>query len=289
MTYQKLIKFGDTLTNRLPVYNNDPLTMCLPNDAPIGLNHGSNAAIYGQGSLPCQVYMAQRCANNWDAICDYAIGPKANETFGYIADNLGNGMLGLSAGDLLIRNAAMEKYRVNMAGTNCGLKTESFNPVNPSSPYISYFVGSDCKPSYYVDPMTVDKDILMHKLLDKPNVAPDILTNIYTNMYKTGMLSSLNGTRLGTFFGQSPYRNVINYTNNPKFMTLQPVNYGQGYVGNNDTSPFYYYPSDNYYSNYVPGVPYDNYVYSNDNVYRNKYPNKPMVHGPKMSGRRVRR
>lgn len=203
MSYQKLITFGNTLTNALPVYNNDPATLCLGTDINQPFNHGSNSAIYGQNSPECQIYMAQRCANNWDGLCEYAIRPDANYEYATRADTLGQGMKGildLSPADILVRNTAMEKYRIAMHGGDCKLKTEQFNPINPSSPYMSYYVGEGCVPEFAVDPTTIDDDPVMNRLLDNPRIGMQILINIFNTMLRKGTLNSLKGTRLGNFF-----------------------------------------------------------------------------------------
>jgi len=203
MSYQKLVTFGDSLTNSLPVYNNDPATLCLGTDINQPFNHGSNGAIYGQNSPECQIYMSQRCARNWDGLCEYATRHRANEEYATRADTLGQGMksvIDLSPADILIRNTAMEKYRVAMhGGGNCQLKTEQFNPINPSSPYISSYVGTGCVPEFAVDPTTIDDDPVMNKLLDNPKIGMQILVNIRNTMRRRGDLHSLRGTRLGNF------------------------------------------------------------------------------------------
>jgi hypothetical protein len=148
--------------------------------------------------------MSQRCAKKWDDVCEYAASFKANDEYATRADTMGAGMrdlIGLSSGDILLRNTAMEKYRIGMSGGNCELKTEAFNPINPSSPYISYYVGTGCVPQYAVDPKTIDADIVMHKILDNPKIAMQLLLNIKNTMRRMGTFKQLAGTRLGAFYG----------------------------------------------------------------------------------------
>jgi hypothetical protein len=283
MSYQKLITFGDTLTNSLPVYNNDPLTFCIGSNASQAFNHGSNAAIYGQNSPECQVYMSQRCAKNWDGVCEYAASHKANEEYATRADTMGQGMkslIDLTPGEVLLRNTAMEKYRVGMQmGSNCELKTEQFNPINPSSPYMSYYVGNGCVPEYAVDPLTIDMDPVMNKLLDRPKIAMQLLLNIKNTMRRNGTLGNLIGTRLGTFYGLGPPLIRENYTTPalategaiaispylstgipPTISGLVPVQIdGLGLPG---TSDYYPYSTtlnyvDYWPTRYIAGIPYD--------------------------------
>lgn len=202
MSYKKIVRFGNTALNGLPVYDNDPLTYCLGNEASQRFNHGTNADTYGQNSNACQVYLAQRCAKGWDGVCDYAERCDVNSEYATRADTMGAGLnqvIYLTPGEILLRNTAMEKYRCGMRG--CQLKTEAFNAVNPASPYISYYVGTDCVPEYQVDPKTVDDDVVMNKLLDNPKIGVQILKNIKNTMRRKGTLAALAGTRLGNFYG----------------------------------------------------------------------------------------
>ncbi len=199
--YQQLLTFGASPVNALPVYNNDPLTYCIGNNASQRFNHGSHAVTFGQNSKPCQVYMANRCAQNWDGVCEYAASKRANEEYGQVADVMFAGnyqSIGLSPGDVLLKNTAEDRFRVNML--NCELKTEPFNPVNPSSPYISYYVGQQCIPQFAVDPSTIDNDIVMNKILDNPKIAKQLLVNIKNTMTRDGTFHLLKGTRLGNFY-----------------------------------------------------------------------------------------
>jgi hypothetical protein len=199
--YSQLSSFGASSVNALPIYNNDPLTYCIGNNMSQRFNHGSSAATYGQNSKACQVFMANRCAQRWDGVCEYAASPAANEEYTNIANTMYAGnhqTIGLSPGDILIKNAAEDRFRVGML--NCDLKTEPFNPVNPSSSYISYYVGQDCIPEYAVDPYTIDSDILMNKILDKPHIAKQLLINLKNTMLRHGTFHLLKGTKLGDFY-----------------------------------------------------------------------------------------
>lgn len=199
MSYKKLITIGDYLAN-------DPLSLCVGTNASQPFNHGSNTASYGQNSPECQVYMSQRCANKWDDVCEYATRHEPNYEYATRADTMGQGMRGiidLTPGEILIRNTAMEKYRVSMYGdSDCQLKTEQFNPINPTSPFMTYYVGSSCIPEFAVDPNNIDNDPVMNKLLDNPKIGMQILLNIKNTMTRRGTIHLLNGTRLGKFLAK---------------------------------------------------------------------------------------
>jgi hypothetical protein len=198
--YKRIADFGGGRINNLPVYNNDPLTYCLGDNVSQRFNHGSHGDLYGQNSKPCQVFLAQRCAKKWDNICEYAFKPRTNDEYAIRTELLGAGMnqiSGLSSGDILLRNTAMEKYRIAMA--NCDLRQEAFNPMSPASPQITYFTGRYCQPIYAVNPIDIDNDPVMNKLLVNPQIAMDIFRNIKNTMTQAGIISQLNGTRLGQF------------------------------------------------------------------------------------------
>lgn len=258
MSYQKLVTFGSSMTNSLPVYNNDPATFCVGTNASQAFNHGSNAAIYGQNSPECQIYMAQRCAKNWDGLCDYAASHEANEEYAFRADTMGPGMnqvLNLTPGQVLLRNTALEKYRTNMSGNNCQLVTEQFDPTNPSSPFMSYFAGYGCVPEYSVDAKTIDSDPVMNGILDQPKIAMQLLLNIKNTMNRKGTLGTLAGTRLGKFFRVK--ENFSDCTSCPPIESLVPLQIsGLGLPGYEDypQTPIFldYWPT-----RYVAGPDYE--------------------------------
>lgn len=291
-SYQKLVTFGSTLTNALPVYSNDPVTYCVGSNCSQGFNHGGNAAIYGQNSPECQTYMAQRCAGNWDGVCEYASRHVANEEYATRADTVSMGMkpmIDLTPGDVLVRNTAMEKYLVGMTGGNCELKTEQFDPINPSSPFISRYVGTGCVPQYAVDPSTIDSDPVMNKLLDNPRIAPQLLVNIKNTMRRNGTLASLIGTRLGSFYAlEPPTDDVSAPLKEPYIDYALPISVAQvdglGLPGSLDWNPYAaaydyvdYWP---YY--YIAGSPYYPYGYYN---YYGRRPRPPLRGGRGGRGR----
>lgn len=202
MSYEKLVMFGDSLANRLPVYNNDPITLCLGTSINQPFNHGSNGSIYGQNSPECQVYMSQRCATKWDDICEHASNVNSDNMYSIRADTMGRqkSPMDLSSSDILLRNTAMEKYRITIGGTDCHLRTEPFDPINPSSPYMSYYVGTDCVSEYAVNPATIDQDPVMNKILERPHIAILLLTNIRNTMKRRGTYNNLYGTKLWNFY-----------------------------------------------------------------------------------------
>lgn len=181
----------------------DPAILCV-----LGTGFTAGSASYDQSSPECQTYLAQKCAKDWDGLCKYAADPhRAQYRTALPSMNNGGGSNTtyygkLTPAEILIRNTAMEKYRVAIGGSNCLLKKDQFNPIDPSSPYMSSFVGQ-CVSEYAVDPNTIDSDPVMNTILSSSNLAPynSILLNIYQTMRRNNTLGQLKGTKIGMFFG----------------------------------------------------------------------------------------
>ena len=169
--------------------------------------------MYGPLSKNCQMFMSEYCATKWDSFCEAA----SNNPSSWIPNSMQCCLLkgdvacsGLRAGDVLIRNTAARKYLIRMYGAR--KKYEPFDPNVPNSALISYWIsekgcpiqGHCSVPVYAVDPKTIDADPVMNKILDKPGIAPDILTNIYQTMKRMDTLKQLRGTRLGHFYSSNP-------------------------------------------------------------------------------------
>ena len=58
--------------------------------------------------------------------------------------------------------------------------------------------------SFFKNPKTIDNDIVMDKILAKPQIAIDILINIYNNMKASNMIDDLKNTKLGNYFSSNP-------------------------------------------------------------------------------------
>ena len=86
-------------------------------------------------------------------------------------------------------------------------KYEPFDPTVANSPMISYWTSNNQNliPEYEVNPQTIDKDVVMDKILNKPDIAINILINIYNTMKRKNKLSLLKNTKLGTFYQSQPY------------------------------------------------------------------------------------
>lgn len=204
-SYANITQFGPKTS--MPM--DDPITYCLGDTMDQRFLHGSNADSYGQHSKQCQLYLGKRCADKWDQVCEIASRDHSTHYPNNAAScNTGIPCRGLTAGEILVYNAAREKYLVKMHG--CKRKFEPFDPNVPTSPMISYWVPdrydgtNNCIPVYEVNPDGLDKDPVMNKILAKPIIALDILINIYNTMKNKETLQSLKGTKLGEFYSVHP-------------------------------------------------------------------------------------
>lgn len=202
--YRQISNFG----NQQPpcAGANDPLTYCLQDSMDKSFQHGSIGHLYGPRSKKCQLYMAQRCAENWDGFCEYYYQtngknskeptyrpwPNAAQTQSGLASPV------LTAGDQLLQNVAERKYCTY--GPKCPKKCEPFDPTVPNSPQLFYYDNCDscepdCTPICRVNPASVDSDPVMNRLLANPEVAPSTVINICNTAAREG--TNLSGTKLG--------------------------------------------------------------------------------------------
>lgn len=208
-SYKSISHFGPNVMSAV----DNPLTYCMSTDLDNNFMHGGiSDSIGGAYSKPCQLYMGQYCAKEWDKFCEIA---SANSNT-YWPNNAqpcdsksDTECKGLTSGEYLIRNTAMEKYLVTMG--NCKVKMEPFDPTVASSPMIKYYVNDNCSysnrcvPEYGVKPNEIDNDPVMDKLLARPGIGFDILVNIYNSMKRRGTLQQLSATKLGRYYSVNPY------------------------------------------------------------------------------------
>jgi hypothetical protein len=155
---------------------------------------GSN--LYGQNSKPCQEFLSRKCSVEWDGVCERLSQNDGKNIVNHINQQIPNQKM--TAGEILLVNSAKKKYQSSTR--NCFLKFEQFNPLDPSSFELQYLEGPNCFITYEVNPRKIDSDKIMNKILDKPEIAFDLLSNIKNTMYAKRTLHQLKGTRLGKFY-----------------------------------------------------------------------------------------
>lgn len=209
MSYAKIINFGNQQNspkNLRRISQNNPLSYCSVTGLDSGFYHtiGGGNQLLGPNSTACQSYLGQYCSNNWDDICENL---SKNNSPGLIPNSKGsiNFLNDITQGQILIRNAAAEKYIVAMSN-NCYKELQPFDPTVADSPMISSWkskAGSFskvCVAIYDCDHKNIDNDIIMNKLLEQPWIAPDILGGIFKTKKRNGTLNLLEGTKLMDFF-----------------------------------------------------------------------------------------
>lgn len=223
MSYSCISNFG---TNDTGMSN--PLSVCAVSDLDAGFNNKLGGGILRPENQQCQAFMGMYCANKWDGICEYMShdGSRAlpnsqqscSAPSGAFYSSGTNS--GITRGQILIRNAAAEKYLHSMS-SNCVQQFEPFDPTTAGSPLISKWVSQGscgsgncngqgaCIPVYKVDPATIDSDPIMNKILLQPWIAPDILVNIYNNAVKSGEIAALKGTKLYSMFSSPYFQEII--------------------------------------------------------------------------------
>lgn len=204
--YRSISSFG----NSLATSSSNPLTYSINDTLSQRFLHGGNSYKYGQNSEPSQAFLGQYCSEGWDGACEVASKNTNqyfpnNTTFGNI-DDRPYYFKGLTSGENVIRNTAANKYLIAMG--NCVPKFEPFDPTVAASPMIKKWVSetgyNNCVPVYAVDPSVIDDDVVMDKILAKPQIALDILINIYNNHKRIGMLDELKDTKVGKYFANNP-------------------------------------------------------------------------------------
>jgi hypothetical protein len=170
----------------------------------------------GPYSKPCQMFMSDYCSNNWDGICEVA-SKNTNSNFPNTVMSLecDKSIQGdqFTQGENLIRNTASKKYLSKMS-SNCSLTYEPFDPMVPTSPMISSWhsegdESSSCVSVYEVDPVKIDNDPVMNKILTRPMIAIDILTNIYNWANRNNTYNNLKHTKLYKFFESKWFKQYL--------------------------------------------------------------------------------
>lgn len=205
--YRPISSFGGVQ----PDISNNPITYCLLDNVDNSFNHGENITFRGPQSKSCQMFMSERCSQNWDSVCDFAYKNKNNIVPNMLQqcnNQSDSAFLGLTEGQILLKNTAEKKY-VDKVSTNCVLNYEPFDPTVANSPMISYLTTSSgsygpCVSNYEVNPENIDNDPVMKNILDNPKIAINLLINIYNTAVRKGTLEKLNGTNLYNFF-KTPY------------------------------------------------------------------------------------
>ena len=220
--YRQISDFAPNIDNQ---YSADPLFYCTTDGLDSQFLHGSQGRIFGRYNKHCSEFLSTRCAKNWDEVCE-AISHDRETRYPNMSGPLpsytgGKFNVCLPYGEQLVRDAAIKKYK--MMTLDCNLQCEPFDPTVPNSPMICFETrtncntagsssvsaciggseGGVCEAIYAITPeqaKNLDNDPLMNRLLNKPEIALDLLENIYKTLQKNNQLGLIQNTRLAKFY-----------------------------------------------------------------------------------------
>ena len=198
--YAKLANFGHIDS----VLKTDPVGYSIYDDIDAYFDIGPTAKQFGPSSEKSHLYMAERCSKNWDGACEMMsrndktavsnVGGIKSSSF-YVRPPPSD----LTIGDVLVDNSSVRRF---CDLSTCSVEKESFNPLDPDSPVIKNYGGYNCYKCQPVcmPPSNPDKDVLLNKVLDRPDKHVDLLVNMYKNVMKQNKREQYKNTRVGMVF-----------------------------------------------------------------------------------------
>lgn len=186
MSYVKFENFGMDLSD-WPIHNGMSYTV-LDDNFPIASNK------FGPRGIDSRKYMIDRCSMDWDGFCD-------NYSSKYIDYQYVDQKDGVKASlnEDLVRQSAKKRF---CQFVGCNAVTKLVDPTNIDGPkYIDFIHGANnagdnnCMIVCQVDPVTIDSDPLMDRVLQAPEKNLMLLKNI-ANTHRHNK-QSLEGTKLG--------------------------------------------------------------------------------------------
>lgn len=198
--YVQISKFGKLN----PVLTVDPVASSIYKDPDSSFDEGELSVLYGPRTRNSQLYMAERCSKNWDGACEYlsrnmddtstnaAKIPSALFPTNYIPGKQ-------TIGDILVENSAVRRF---CDLSSCSIQAEPYDPTNPNSVWVKSYGCCGYEPCLPVcmPPDNPDSDILLNKVLDKPDLHIDLLVNMYKNVMKNNLRPKYVNTRIGNIF-----------------------------------------------------------------------------------------
>lgn len=215
--YSNITDFGNVNES-----NNDPATYCVLDGLDSQFLHGSIG--FQKGNFLCSEYMSNRCATDWDNLCDaYSDRKSINYPRPQCCP------AGLTDGEAFLRETAFKRYLLSVK--NCYSVCEPFDPTVANSPQVCYFsstagsIGPTPYSKWEIDGQTVynscnvgdnspcekiygfteaqmkslDADPVMNKLLSNPNVAIDLFAALARWVSSTSNWNKVAGTRFSRF------------------------------------------------------------------------------------------
>jgi hypothetical protein len=216
--YVKIANFGKPQ----PILQTDPVGFSVSKDIDTSFDIGPTSRMFGPDMPNSQLYMAEKCARNWDGSCEFLSRNPDNTkcNAGKIQSPLFQSPQapGMTIGDFLIENSAVRRF---CDLSSCKMSSEPYNPLDPHSPMVTSYGDwnpyKQCMP-VCMPPENPDNDLLLNKVLDDPDKHLDLLVNMYKNVKDR---KKFEGTRIGMVF------NVFD-----RHFKKQGGYTGYGYTGN---------------------------------------------------------
>lgn len=144
---------------------------------------------YGEKSMQCKAYMADRCTDKWDEACStYA---KHTDTFTADKQAMTSG-IPATIGEQFIRRILENRYCTR---SNCDVKCEMFNTRIPNSPEVCTYEGNCKLTCNNFTKEQLDNDQLFQHILTKRDVFGDLIDSIHESAKVNGVqLTSLPST-----------------------------------------------------------------------------------------------
>ena len=201
MAYVKIRNFG-VLPDSVRL---DPIASSIVKDIDMSMDEGASSRLFGPDQPNSQLFMAERCAKNWDGACEllYRNNDPTKCNAGKIDSTLfRSSPSGMTIGDFLVENSAVRRF---CDLSSCAISSEPYNPMDPDSVNVtSYGIkqgmmgmpNKQCLP-VCMPPSNPDHDLLLNKVLDRPHFHTDLLINMYHNVRDR---KAYENTRLGIIF-----------------------------------------------------------------------------------------
>jgi hypothetical protein len=208
--YVQISKFGTCLN---PVLTIDPVASSIFKDPDSNFDIGDSANQFGPSTTKSQLYMAEKCSKNWDGACEFLSrnndDTKCNS--GKISSSIFPTMYApgrQNIGDFLVENSAVRRF---CDLNSCSISEEPYDYSNPNSVWVKSYGccgNNECLP-LCMPPNDPDNDILLNKVLDKPDLHIDLLINMYRNVNQQNSRNKYQNTRIGHIFNIfDVYRNI---------------------------------------------------------------------------------
>jgi len=199
--YVQISKFGTSLN---PLLTIDPVASSVFKDPDSNFDIGDSADQFGPSTERSQLYMAERCSKIWDGACEFL--SRNNDDTKCNSAKIPSAIFPtvyapgrMTIGDFLVENSSVRRF---CDLNTCAIKQEPYDYNNPNSVLVTSYgcCGiTECLP-LCMPPDDPDNDILLNKVLNKPDLHIDLLINMYKNVNGQGSRNKFQNTRIGHIF-----------------------------------------------------------------------------------------